>query len=212
MNTSPFAKLAPELRNGIYGLVVCLDKPIIVLVEDNNPPHVQYPALVKDAIVPAEDNNPPDDGSPALVKDAIALTAACRQIHSETLPIFYGANRFELQTRAFKLSDTNKPTNKFQHANAGEEIARVRSQRATTFRVGRQPPSLWQWLHQIGQQNARLLRNVDIVLGTWDYSHPLHAQPAFALPSTLTPLARLFGNMEVVCSVVVDIFKADIEE
>lgn len=76
MDQSPFGKLAPELRNRIYELVLVEPDGIIIKSRRHRRPSV----------------------TPAV---SCSLAAVCRQTRQECLPIFWGANRFTVHMSYF---------------------------------------------------------------------------------------------------------------
>ena len=176
MESSSFGKLAPELRNNIYEHVLCLEEPIRVLVGGTTP-CIQ---------------------TPSSSEHVLALTAMCKQMRKEFLASFYCDNKFELVTETFKLSGTVRPDEDFLQDSAFESITRKKY--ITTSKH-----ALWKWFRQIGYENAKLLTEVDIILGTLDTTHPMHVEPSIALPETLAPLVKFFKTSGTICALVVDV-------
>ena len=186
MDTSPLGGLSPELRNAIYELVVCLEKPIIIsVIRDSTPCHYNTP----------------------LAKNALALTATSRQIRAESLPMFFGANTFELQTEYFKFLDVQKlPVDTLDYT-ADEPITPMRKKKATRRSLKPRLPGVWRWIRQIGEENAMSLRNVNIVLGTCDPAHSRFLKPLLTLRSMLAPLVKISENTNAVCTIVFDMME-----
>ena len=79
MSTSMFQKLAPELRNEIYELVLCQPDGVVV--------------------VDLQSGTPVLDCKTKQRRNLLALTKTCKQIHNEANTIFYSVNRFRLQSQ-----------------------------------------------------------------------------------------------------------------
>lgn len=77
MAYSLFARLPPELRNAVYEVVLIQPKPIALLIRNIN------------GVRGAQQRDKTGTSS-------IGLLFTCRLIHTESLPVFYGSNTFEL--------------------------------------------------------------------------------------------------------------------
>lgn len=74
MDVSPLARLPSELRNNIYEFVFYQRRTVIVNIRDG---HAQWQP-------PLRETQP------------LALAGTCKQLRSESLPVFYGINTFEI--------------------------------------------------------------------------------------------------------------------
>ncbi|KAK1093912.1 hypothetical protein LTR48_001353 [Friedmanniomyces endolithicus] len=96
MDNSPFAKLAPELRNRIYELVLYVPGRSGIKVRLGN--------------------------RGAQVKNApLALTKVCREIRADTVKMFYAVNAFTVYTKVFDDMEENEgPDGAMDAAGAAE--------------------------------------------------------------------------------------------
>jgi len=78
MNSSPFARLAPELRNQIYELVLRGDEPFSIVCEAFN----EGPRQDRDEQQPVP----------------LALPSTCKQMHEECAQLLYSINTFRLRS------------------------------------------------------------------------------------------------------------------
>ena len=74
MNESPFSKLAPELRNSVYELVMSDDSPVCITITEDGK------RVARDV-----------DSS---IAHGVALTATCKQMRDECTQLFYACNEF----------------------------------------------------------------------------------------------------------------------
>ena len=90
------------------------------------------------------------------------LTAVCRQIRDETLPIYYGQNTFELDVHAF---DSTKLLRKLRVGSPAGSVV-------TTFFNFEAFQATISWLRVIGHRNARLIRRFEIKMSAERRSQP----------------------------------------
>lgn len=76
MDNSPLATLPPELRNRVYELVLCSDKPVVITHHPGKGPRQRA----------AERH-----------EHLLALTTTCKIIRSESTKMFYALNRFAIR-------------------------------------------------------------------------------------------------------------------
>lgn len=88
---SPVAKLPPQLRNSIFGLLLLAPKAVSI---DMSSKPEGLPQL------PASDN--------IQARDALALMVTCKQIRNESAATFYDANEFIIDIR--ELGDDTSVT------------------------------------------------------------------------------------------------------
>ncbi|KAK5124197.1 hypothetical protein LTR85_001900 [Meristemomyces frigidus] len=106
MENSPFAKLAPELRNRIYELALTLPKRIVIVRRSFSPSTFrQEPANAR--------------------YQPLALAMTCRVINEECQQLFYAANAFEL--RAALHSNGTTTLGGFCETIGGRNSAALRS-------------------------------------------------------------------------------------
>lgn len=147
MESSFLARLPAELREEIYELVLCRHQPHSILLSSRPP------------TIPAQ----------RAASTPLSLAQTCRQIRIESLPIFFGGNRFEFRTD--RISTHERPY------GAGALWL----------------PSLENWLYTIGDTNRRRLRTVDIEIRFWTV-HPLDSrdgQFAYVVWSCLLPVLEM---------------------
>lgn len=92
------------------------------------------------------------------------LTAVCRQIREETLPIYYGLNKFELNVDARTSSRLARALKK----GSPTDVLSAKAQGCTAFlKTSR-------WLRAIGDHNARLIKRFEIKMSAKeDYQRAL---------------------------------------
>ncbi|KAK4550143.1 hypothetical protein LTR36_003110 [Oleoguttula mirabilis] len=85
MENSTFGKLAPELRNRIYELVLALEDEFVLKVSDIDDCLRRHPKAVQSA--------------------PLALTATCKSVRAEATPLFYATNTFVICARPLQGED-----------------------------------------------------------------------------------------------------------
>ena len=79
MDRSPLAKLAPELRNRIYEIVLKSEKPLKISL-------------------PVRGHKRSTRNSSRKLPTLLSLVATCREVRDEALQMLYASNEFEIQT------------------------------------------------------------------------------------------------------------------
>ncbi|KAK3711989.1 hypothetical protein LTR37_009301 [Vermiconidia calcicola] len=184
MDSSPFSKLAPELRNAIYDMVNDNAERVTILVKGNQSPTPLH---------------------------LLSLAQTCTKMREECMSIFYSTNTFELQTRTFNIDQLQKEEEVHLHEDAAKAIAQTRSREWKKLRNGTELPATWKWLRQIGEGNACRIREIEIDLGAWRPSHPQHVAPAFALSNILAPIASFFKQTGAECTIVLCLVDEEFE-
>ncbi|KAK5682468.1 hypothetical protein LTS10_005596 [Elasticomyces elasticus] len=105
MDAAPIGKLPPEIRNGIFALVLTLDFEVTVIVSPDSPGIIL------------------DSASRPGVHTALACMAVCKQLRTECSPVFYGANIFRLRSMFGPPGNHMGPG---RHRNVTMEMAIVR--------------------------------------------------------------------------------------
>ena len=108
METSAFNKLAGELRNNIWELVMLQPHTIHVTIGEKNPsydpPHddkaikglANHYRRLHGLSITAGNKDPVSDARTYHIK-ILGLAQTCRQIRSESLPIFCSGNTFQVK-------------------------------------------------------------------------------------------------------------------
>jgi len=139
MEASPLGKLPRELRDQIFGALL----------------HLQEGATVASSVVM--------DRSPHfefwyLPTESSGTMAACRQLRSECVPIFYETNTFKFLITTFKHVGVD------YRLHWSDDI----------------PPARWvssgaeDWIECIGAEAAHKLRDVKVVMGVWKTASSSH--------------------------------------
>ena len=140
MDNSLLAGLPPELRGLIYEFVLIEQSTI----------EINFRKACREI--------------KGLARKPLALTSTCKQIHAESLPVFYGKNHFKLIVGRFHCpSPYDKKGDNFVHR-------------------------LSLWLTKIGFENERSLRSVQIAM-CLRATAPWTEIPK-TLASSLAPIAR----------------------
>lgn len=131
MDDSPLGKLPPELRNKIFDLILLAPDSIYVDTAGDASDLYGAPQLQ-----PCHE---------VQVRDALALMATCRQIRQESIPTFYGVNKFFIDTSVLPVDAGTRLYKQWVAENANV----IRG-----------------WLHSLGH-SATYLRNVRIYVGRY---------------------------------------------
>ncbi|KAK4546324.1 hypothetical protein LTR36_002001 [Oleoguttula mirabilis] len=130
MDASPLGRLPPELRHIVFNLVLLTPK--LIDVGMTTPIYGLSGPFFGSGMPPAQ--------------DVLALTATCKQMRSEIIPVFYSANEFVINVSA---------------------LAEETCENAIMEMVKSQALLLRGWLQSLGQ-NASCLRKVIIHAGAWE--------------------------------------------
>jgi hypothetical protein len=173
MDNSHSGRLPAELRNETYKEVLVDSDNILIRLHDKR----------TGAVFARVDG----DELPAPI-DSIGLLQTCKEIHNEATPIFYGANCFAFDTELLT------PEELYVAAEGGDRSLRRRKD------VDAQCEVLEEWLGKRGQ-NASLLREVQVDLGTWRiYNSLLSAPDVHGVMQSFTGVLTAGTNISVTCS------------
>ncbi|KAK3708567.1 hypothetical protein LTR37_011462 [Vermiconidia calcicola] len=170
MDDSPFGKLAPELRNTIYEMTVESPDQISLWFKKSDNKTWRWSHPVQE----------------------LALPATCKQIRSESLPLFFSTNTFRLSSNI--LNELDGPVQRCDSVSRHTQAIKI-------------------WIREIGE-GAKYLRDVNIDLGQWNMF--------WAEAGTVSAIFRNFGdvfkdskcpaNVEAVIIVkrrIPDVFRSD---
>ena len=139
MENSPFAKLAPELRNRIYELVLYKQEGFHFTEDEFGDPHT--------VCHPSPRPNSYERCSNTVNRHLLALTQVCRDIRSESSSLFFSINAFRIDTCtcAENVNGVRK-----HHDDCPDRLE------ACEF-----------WLRAIGPNNASAIQRLEFDFGTW---------------------------------------------
>jgi hypothetical protein len=147
MDNSPLRKLPAEMRNEIYYLVLVNPRPITINLHDK---HAKA-RLIKHF----------NEAEPGI--SGLGLLRTCREVHDEAASIFYGSNKFLLDTELF-THDTVYGRKYGSEGYVTQDRNQVLLRRRDGVKAQRRV--LKEGMKRLGE-NAQLLRQVEMDLGTW---------------------------------------------
>ncbi|KAK3708537.1 hypothetical protein LTR37_011432 [Vermiconidia calcicola] len=137
MESSPLLKLPAELRDTVFELALCTHND----TGDNHTVTVSVQA------------EKPRITTPYPVSRVLALTATCKKLRAETLPIFYGCNTFNILVESLRS------------VHGADDAIPERRHELAVDRGQTWPWCFERWLRAVGRQNIACIRRIKFDLG-----------------------------------------------
>lgn len=190
MDHSPLRKLAPELRNAIWELVLKRERFCINLDRSSKKPKLKYDCKGIDE-----------------TRCLTSLAKTCRALHHESLPLLYGVNVFRFEIRH---ENAQQALNLFFEQRSGKAAAaishivlqqfidgtKVGSQVQSTREIQRKFRNIKHLLASVAPNDRKVILDFECWAVNWESSWELKKRFMFEMHQADVTCTKIFSTIE----------------